>query len=156
MCLYEPEKRILVAGDHILSDITPTIQLRSDNENPLKEYLSSLDKVHELNVDLVLPGHRSIFKNCRERIGELKHHHENRLKEILSILKGGAKNAYQVASQMTWDLDYDSWDLFPLVQKWFATGEAIAHLKYLEEQGTIQKELKGEKIVFSLNVNLAT
>lgn len=156
MCLYEPEKRILVAGDHILSDITPTIQLRSDNENPLKEYLASLDKVNGLEVDLVLPGHRSTCRNFKERIQELKHHHEKRLNEILFILKGEPKNAYQVASQMTWDLDYDSWDLFPLVQKWFATGEAIAHLKYLEEQGTIQKELKGEKIVFSLNVNLAT
>ena len=28
-----------------------------------------------------------------------------------------------------------------MTQKWFATGEAIAHLKYLEEQGLIQREM---------------
>jgi glyoxylase-like metal-dependent hydrolase (beta-lactamase superfamily II) len=151
MCLYESEKKILLAGDHILTDITPTIQLRSDNENPLKEYLASLGKVNELEVDLVLPGHRSIFRNCKERIQELKHHHERRANEILSILEGGLKNAYQVASRMTWDLDYNSWNHFPLVQKWFATGEAIAHLKYLEDEERVQKEVKEQKIVFSLS-----
>jgi len=151
MCLYEPYKKVLVAGDHILSDITPTIQLRSDGENPLKEYLASLDKVNELDVDLVLPGHRSIFRNCKERIQELKHHHERRTDEILSILEKGSQNAYQVASQMNWDIPYDSWDLFPLVQKWFATGEAMAHLKYLEDNEMVRRELKEQKIVFFLS-----
>ena len=31
-----------------------------------------------LDVNLVLPGHRRIFDNCRARIEELKHHHEDR------------------------------------------------------------------------------
>jgi len=43
ICLYEPNKKIFVAGDHILNDITPNIQLWSDKGNPLKEYLESLD-----------------------------------------------------------------------------------------------------------------
>ena len=63
MCLYEPSKKIFVAGDHILNDITPTITLWSDEWNPLKEYLASLDKVYELDIELVLPGHRGIFRN---------------------------------------------------------------------------------------------
>ena len=37
---------------------------------------------------------------------------------------------------MHWDMTYSSWDEFPIPQKWFATGEAIAHLRYLEEQGS--------------------
>jgi glyoxylase-like metal-dependent hydrolase (beta-lactamase superfamily II) len=151
MCLYEPRKKIFVAGDHILSDITPTITLWSDEWNPLKEYLASLDKVYELDIELVLPGHRDTFRNPRERIQELKHHHRKRLDEIISILEKGRKNAFQVASRMTWDIIYDSWDLFPVTQKWFATGEAISHLKYLEEKGTIRKEVEAQKRVYSLN-----
>jgi len=50
MCLYEPDRKILIAGDHILIDITPNIQCWSDDENPLKEYLASLDKVDKLEV----------------------------------------------------------------------------------------------------------
>jgi len=153
ICLYEPKEKILLAGDHILNDITPTIQLRSDKENPLKDYLASLKKIYDLDIELVLPGHRSLFKHCKERIRELEHHHERRAEEILSILSKGSQTAYQVASQMSWDVSYDSWDLFPIIQKWFASGEAIAHLKYLEERGMVQKETGGKPIMFSLKVN---
>jgi glyoxylase-like metal-dependent hydrolase (beta-lactamase superfamily II) len=151
MCLYEPYKKIFIAGDHILNDITPTIQLWSYDWNPLKEYLKSLDKVYELDIELVLPGHRGIFRNYKERIQELKHHHQKRLDEIISILEKNSQDAYQVASQMTWDIIYDSWDLFPVSQKWFGIGEAIAHLKYLEEKGIVRREIQGQKILFSLN-----
>ena len=151
MCLYEPSKKILVAGDHILGDITPTISLLSDDWNPLKAYLESLDKVYQLDIALVLPGHREVFRNAKERILELKDHHRKRLDEIVAILKKGKMNAVQVASRMTWDIVYDSWDLFPVSQKWFATAEAISHLKYLEENGVVRKEMRRQRIIYSLN-----
>ena len=138
---------------HILNDITPNIQLWSDEWNPLKEYLASLDKVYEIDIELVLPGHRGIFENCKERIEELEKHHERRLDEIISILGKSNKNAFQVASQMSWDIICDSWDLFPVSQKWFATGEAISHLKYLEGIGKIQAEMRGRERVYSLNAD---
>ena len=72
MCLHELDKKIFVAGDHILNEITPNISLRSNAENPLKEYLESLDKVKRLNkIGLVLPGHGKPLKNYQERIDEL-------------------------------------------------------------------------------------
>ena len=151
MCLHEPSKKILVAGDHILGDITPTISLLSDEWNPLKEYLESLDKVYQLDIELVLPGHREVFRNPKERIRELKDHHQKRLDEIIAILEKGKRNAFQVASRMTWDIVYDSWDLFPVSQKWFATGEAISHLKYLEEKGAVRKEMRQHKRIYLLN-----
>ena len=150
ICLYEPNKKIFISGDHILSDITPNISLFSNDENPLKEYLISLDKVYNFDVRLVLPGHRAAFTNFKERIEELKRHHEVRANEVLSILEKDNKDAFHVASQMTWNMSYESWELFPLLQKWFATGEAIAHLKYLEEEGKIRREIKEQKAVFSL------
>jgi glyoxylase-like metal-dependent hydrolase (beta-lactamase superfamily II) len=151
MCLYEPREKAFVSGDHILNDITPNIQLWSDDRNPLEEYFESLDKVSTLGIELVLPGHRSIFRNGRERIEELKQHHQKRLDEIISILGRGEKHAFQVASEMSWDILCDSWDLFPVSQKWFATGEAIAHLKYLKEKGILRNDLRNEKIVFSVS-----
>jgi len=151
MCLYEPSKKIFVAGDHILDGITPTIALWSDEWNPLKEYLKSLDRVYQLDIELVLPGHREVFRNPKKRIQELKDHHQKRLDEIIAILRKGRKNAFQVASRMTWDITYDSWDLFPVSQKWFATGEALSHLKYLEEQGVVRKEMRQNKRIYCLN-----
>ncbi len=146
ICLYEAGEKILIAGDHILSDITPNIQCWSDKENPLEKYLASLDKVRNLDVDLVLPGHRRLFKDHRARIDELKLHHERRAEEILDILKKGAGSAFEVASCMTWDIKCDSWNDFPVAQKWFATGEAISHLRFLEEKRLVTREKKDSRI----------
>jgi glyoxylase-like metal-dependent hydrolase (beta-lactamase superfamily II) len=153
ICLYDPTKQIFVCGDHILFDITPNITLSFEDRNPLKEYLASLDKVYDLDVELALPGHRSIFKNQKERIRELKEHHQTRLGEIISILKRGKQNAFQVASQMTWDISFKSWDLFPPAQKLFAFGEAMAHLKYLQEEGQVAWEMEEQGIVFFITQN---
>ncbi len=150
MCLYEPNKKLFIAGDHILIDITPNISLWSNEEDPLSEYLVSLDKVYDLDVKLVLPGHRGTFKDLKGRIQELKNHHQVRANEVLSILEEGNQNAFQVASRMSWDMTYESWEQFPSSQKWFATGEAVAHLKYLEETGKIRRETQEQKVVFSL------
>ncbi len=150
MCLHEPRRKILVAGDHILGDISPNIQLWSDEWNPLKAYLSSLDKVSGLDFELVLPGHRGILRNAQERIRELKRHHQERLEEITRILKKGDMNAFEVGARMTWDIVYDSWDTFPISQKWFAIGEVLAHLRYLDEEGIIQKKTQNKIRVYSL------
>ncbi|MBW1922931.1 MAG: MBL fold metallo-hydrolase [Deltaproteobacteria bacterium] len=150
LCLYEARKRILFSGDHILGDITPNIQLWSDRDNPLEWYLESLERVDGMEVDLVLPGHRRIFQDCHGRIRELKEHHRARAEEILGILGGGTRSAFMVAAEMTWDIDCDNWDDFPVSQKWFATGEAIAHLKYLTEKGKVRKEDRNGIILYSL------
>ncbi len=56
MCLYDPDARILVAGDHVLQDITPGIQLRSDRENPLQDYLNSLERLARLDIKTCAAG----------------------------------------------------------------------------------------------------
>jgi glyoxylase-like metal-dependent hydrolase (beta-lactamase superfamily II) len=150
MCLYEPTQKILIAGDHILVDITPNIQCWSDNDNPLKNYLISLKKIRLFDIDLTLPAHRRLIKNPNARINQLIDHHHKRLNEVVSILNNGPQHAYQVASRMTWDLDADSWDAFPQAQKWFATGEAIAHLRYLEEEGQTTREVQDNVIRYRL------
>jgi glyoxylase-like metal-dependent hydrolase (beta-lactamase superfamily II) len=152
MCLYEPDKKFLIAGDHILKDITPGIQGRIDGENPLREYLSSLDKVYSLDIDTVLPGHRALFGNCKNRIEEIKEHHRQRNHEVLAILRTGSRNIYEVASQMTWNVDCDSWDSFPVVQSFFATGEAFAHLRYLEETGEIERKMDGQIAIYRISI----
>jgi glyoxylase-like metal-dependent hydrolase (beta-lactamase superfamily II) len=140
MCLYEKSKRFLISGDHILYDITPNIQCWSDEENPLKNYLESLDKVAGLAVERVLPGHRNIFEDFRGRIDQLKRHHQERLAEVVRILEAsGPLTAYAVAARMRWDISARSWEEFPVAQKWFATGEAIAHLRCLETEDRIRR-----------------
>jgi hypothetical protein len=80
----------------------------------------------------------------------LKKHHDIRNEEILSILKKGKQTAYEVASHMTWDIDCERWEDFPLPQQWFAGGEALAHLQYLQGRGRVKKETQNGKAWFTL------
>ena len=73
-----------------------------------------------------------------------------RLKEVLSALEDSEKTAFQVAPWISWDIDCSSWELFPPSQKWFAVGETIAHLEYLEGNKIVQRKTKEQNIVFSL------
>ena len=151
LCLYDADRRLLVAGDHVLDDITPNISLWSADLNPLQDFLDSLDRTYALEVDLVLPGPRRLITDCRRRVREIQRHHGARAAEVLSILERGAQSAFDVASRMTWDMTYDSWEQFPVPQKWFATGEAIAHLRYLEQKGLVQRGMIDGRILFWLS-----
>jgi glyoxylase-like metal-dependent hydrolase (beta-lactamase superfamily II) len=147
--IYEPIKKLLFSGDHVLGDITPNIQAWTDGDDPLAVYLSSLEKVDELDVDLCLPGHRRLIEDFGRRIEELLEHHRQRANEVISILTGRRKTAYQTASEMSWDIVARSWGDFPILQRWFATGEAIAHLRYVEGKGLIQRELVDGQTLYS-------
>ena len=91
-----------------------------------------------------------VMNNHRQRIEELKEHHRNRLNEVICALQGGAKSAFQVAPYVTWDIEYKSWEQFPSQQKWFAFGETLAHLLFLEAEGKVRGEKQGGKMGFSL------
>ncbi|RPJ62657.1 MAG: MBL fold metallo-hydrolase [Dehalococcoidia bacterium] len=142
MCLYEANKKILFSGDHILFDITPNISSWPEMDDSLRSYLSSLDKVADLQVASVLPGHRSHWHDHRARIKELKEHHRNRLDEALSALKNGDLTAYEVAPYITWKIEFKEWKDFPIAQQFFAVGEALAHLHYLENGAKIKSYKK--------------
>ncbi len=148
MCLYDAEKKILLAGDHLLCDITPNITRWPELENALGAYLESLQKTYLLDVELVLPGHRSLFTDHRGRITRLQEHHQGRLAEVLCALEDRPGTAWDVAPHVTWDIEFKSWKSFPTVQKWFAIGEVIAHLNYLEAQGKLERREDHGRIVY--------
>ena len=150
ICLYEPDKRFLFAGDHLLKEITPIIQGRVDGEDPLRNYLASLDKIDRLDIKMVLPGHGDIFTDCGGRIVEIRKHHQERNSEILSILQEKERDIYEIAMMMTWKTESESWDSMPPTQQYFAAGEAFSHLIYLEGERKVSKKIKDGKALYFL------
>ncbi len=148
ICLYEPNRKLLVAGDHLLPTITPHITLWGREGNPLADYLDSLEKVRKLNVDLVLPGHQEPFTNHHQRIVELEENLGSRTMRVLSELEREELTAYQVASKAHWNVDYPSWNKFPLFQKFLAVGETLSHIRFLEEESRVRKTKRAEKIFY--------
>jgi len=139
MCLYIENEKLLFSGDHIIFDITPNITQWKGFYNALGQYIDSLNTIKNMPVELTFSAHRSPTGNCKERIDELLNHHETRLAEAYNIVKQyPGLSPYDIAAKMTWSIRAKDWKAFPVVQKWFATGEASAHLDYLEDKGEIK------------------
>jgi glyoxylase-like metal-dependent hydrolase (beta-lactamase superfamily II) len=145
ICLYDAERKLLFSADHVLPVTTPNISLRPGMKgNPLRDYLRSLHRVRELEVELVLPAHEQIFTDLRSRVDEILEHHRRRNEEIVGTLKDGPKTAYQISEQITWMPevggvrfhDLSHWD------QRMAVSEALAHITALKEQGTIDRYIK--------------
>lgn len=143
ICLYERTRKLFMSGDHILNPITPNIGLHAESMgNPLADYLSSLQEVRDLDVELVLPAHGDEFRGFRERIDELTAHHDERLDEIRAILAAGPRTAYEVASKMRWHAE-GGWDAWPAFQRRMATTEALAHLELMHGRGELRRTSEG-------------
>lgn len=142
LCLWVEKEGIMFTADHILFDITPNIAMWPNLKNALGHYLKSLRRVRNYPVKLALPGHRH-SADFKERIDQLLLHHQNRVAETLSIVTAyPGMHAYDITARMTWDIRAKSWADFPLNQKWFAVGEALAHLELLLQEGTIRREIR--------------
>jgi glyoxylase-like metal-dependent hydrolase (beta-lactamase superfamily II) len=154
MCLFDRASGVMVLGDHVLFDITPNITTWINFPNSLGAYLDSLHKIAQYPVRVPLPAHRAVHEDFRTRIDQLLEHHQRRCQEVLDILTAqDGLTAYQVASRMTWRIRCNGWDDFPLAQKWFAVGEAIAHLEYLEATGRAVRHTVDDQHRFSVTTN---
>ena len=141
LCLFDREAGILFTGDHVLFDISPNICRWGGVEDSLGDYLRSLQRVAELPVTMLLTAHRVYTGDGAARLAELRTHHRNRLDSALDIVRRQAGlTAYDIAGRMVWSIRCRDWADFPVTQKFFAVGEALAHLDHLEKQGLLRRE----------------
>lgn len=153
MCLYLESEQLIFLGDHVLFDITPNITLWHGYSDSLGAYINSLKKVKQLKVKTCLPAHRNTSNDYIKRIDHIIEHHKERLEEVINILAKDNRqlSAYDVTKEMKWRIRGNGWEDFPNNQKWFATGEAMAHLDYLvQREYVIRSEIKG-KFYYELN-----
>ena len=124
--------RYLFSGDHVLPDISPNVgggDLRS--QNLLRHYLESLQRIRDdfHNDELhVMPGHGNSLTGPKERCDQLIRHHEQRLDELVEILRRhGEQTVYEIAGRLFGEMKD-----FHVV---LGCAEANAHLEYLVERG---------------------
>jgi len=149
ICLYEPNKKILLSGDHILPTITPHVGLHPQSGgNPLGDYLASLDSLKQLEVEMVLPGHEQPFTNFRPRVEEIIQHHKLRNTLILSVLNSESKTAYQIAHELPWvdDVNGVSLDKLDHWNRRMAILETMSHLEAMRANREVDRFSRGDII----------
>jgi len=67
VCLFQPERRLLISGDHLLGRISLYFDY-GYSPDPVGEFLGSLDIVQELDARLCLPGHGRTFTDVHAHI----------------------------------------------------------------------------------------
>lgn len=84
LCLYDPEERLFISGDHVLPTITPHIAGAAPggghlHDDPLARFFGSLRRMHDFDVRLVLPAHGHPFTDLAGRADHIVEHHHERL-----------------------------------------------------------------------------
>ncbi|MBN9494691.1 MBL fold metallo-hydrolase [bacterium] len=145
ICLYEPNRKILLTGDHVLPTITPNVSIHTQTHgSPLGDYMRSLEKLVDLDVELVLPAHEFEIRDLKKRLREIEDHHEIRLEEMVNCVDAGGSTAWEVAGRVKWATGMLA-DFEPFMQR-AAVGETLAHLEYLFELGRLSKVMRGKTL----------
>jgi glyoxylase-like metal-dependent hydrolase (beta-lactamase superfamily II) len=134
LCFLDRERKMLFSGDHILETTSPNIGWLPD-QNPLADYLKSLDEISRLDIEFVLPGHGDPLSGHREWVQRTTAHHVERLARIHQIAARQPATAHDIVRQL-WERTLDA------IHYRFAVFEVLAHLVDLRSQGLLQTREK--------------
>jgi len=143
-CFFDAERELLISGDQLLPTISSNVSVypTEPTANPLKDWLDSL---HMLKMSLpedvlVLPAHGKPFRGAHLRLDALINEHMEGLEKLLQLCKEPRRAV----------------DAFPALFKSkisasnliMATGESIAHLNYLVDDGALVAETDDDAIIW--------
>jgi glyoxylase-like metal-dependent hydrolase (beta-lactamase superfamily II) len=136
ICLLDRGSGVLFSGDTLLLDISPNPLIEPDPLDPterrrsLIEYLGTLDRLSEIPLTEVFPGHGQPIRDPRGLIEEMRAHHRRRTADLARRLDTEGKSGWQLAGE-----------LFPNLQgfdNFLAVSEVVAHVDLLIEHGVAE------------------
>jgi glyoxylase-like metal-dependent hydrolase (beta-lactamase superfamily II) len=139
--LYDPERRMLLAADHLLKHISsnPLISRRIDGEGrhqSLVMYMESLQKTREMDVDLTLTGHGDPVEDHRLLIDQRFALHERRVEKIHGLIAERPRSAYDIAQEL--------WGNIAVTQAFLTLSEVLGHTDILLNSGAVVEVEDGE------------
>jgi glyoxylase-like metal-dependent hydrolase (beta-lactamase superfamily II) len=146
LCLYDPEERLFISGDHVLPTITPHIAGAGPGggllyDDPLAEFFNSLRRMHDFDVRLVLPAHGHPFTDLAGRADHIIDHHEERLDMLRNSIDQVPSGV--VADYMRIMFKERSWGDM-------AESETFAHLEHLRQLGQATVDQRDGHLVYDL------
>jgi glyoxylase-like metal-dependent hydrolase (beta-lactamase superfamily II) len=150
VCFYEKTKKLLFSGDHVLLEITPNVSFHPQSgPNPLKDFIDSLERLAELEVNFVFPGHGPVFSGLRQRIGQIIYHHEQRQLYIKSAARDELKTAWEIANALQWGSNHNvPFSKLAMLHQRLAVMETIAHLQFLVAEDKAKRVVEGETVKY--------
>ena len=101
LCYYLEEERALFTGDLILGGSTTVIP---PDDGDLEQYLVSLRRVLDLDVQRIYPGHGPVLEPARPVIEEYIAHRLEREVQIVAALRAGAEALPEIVARVYRDV----------------------------------------------------
>lgn len=132
VCLFQPERRLLISGDHLLGRISLYFDY-GYSPDPVGEFVSSLDVVERLGARLCLPGHGRTFTDVHAHIEGNRALVRERTERVRAAIASEPRTAFEIVPEI-----YDDVALSPLTAPWLLT-ETLSFLLHLELTGGAQR-----------------
>lgn len=126
VCIYWPGARALFAGDVILGEGTSLV---APPEGDMAAYLSTLERLQQLDLRVIYPGHGPPCERPQEKLTEYLEHRRQREAQVIEALSTGAFTLDQIRARVYPDLD-------PRLHR-AAEGSILAHLAKLINDGRV-------------------
>ena len=131
VCLYQPERRLLISGDHLLGRVSLYFDA-GYTPDPVAEFLDSLGKVERLDARLVLAGHGRPFTDVGGHVAANRALVEQRLEAVQAELARGPRTAYEIAQEVYGERFTD------VTVNWLLS-KTLCWLAHLERRGLAQR-----------------
>lgn len=131
VCLFQPERRLLISGDHLLGRIS----LYYDygwTPDPAGEFLASLDRVAALDARLCLSGHGRPFADVQAHVDANRALVAERLGAVEATLGDGPRTAFDIIP------DVYGGPVTELSAHWWIS-ETLSYLTHLEATGRARR-----------------
>jgi len=135
VCLFQDERRVLISGDHLLGRISLYYDF-GWTQDPIAEFLASLDLVDTLDARLCLSGHGKPFTDVRAHIVATRQAVAERLAAARAALDRRPRTALELIPSIYGE------QLIPETANWRLT-EALCVLQHLCLEGVAARESDG-------------
>ncbi|MDX6589345.1 MAG: hypothetical protein QOI84_619 [Solirubrobacterales bacterium] len=141
---WDAERRILIAGDHLIGHISsnPLISRPLDGSEKrtqaLVTYMDSLRKTRELPAEIVLAGHGEPITDHVELIDARLASHERRKEKIFKLIEERPRTGYELAQAI--------WGNVAVTQAFLTLSEVIGHTDILVNEGRVREDFDGSVV----------
>jgi glyoxylase-like metal-dependent hydrolase (beta-lactamase superfamily II) len=132
VCLWQPGQRVLISGDHLLGRVSIYFDPGS-RPDPVRDFLTSLDRVEALNARLCLSGHGRTFSDVQAHIDANREVVGERLRALEAVLADGPLTAFEALMRLREGR-------VPSVMVGWLVSETLCYLRHLRAQGLVTSD----------------
>jgi len=138
VCLHQPEKGILLSGDHLLGRVSLFYDY-GHTPDPAGEFLQSLDTVERLRAGLCLAGHGRPFRDVQAHIDANRVTVSERMGRVRTALGRGPSTPFDLVPDL---FAVTREELNPMMVSW-GLQETLSYLTHLAARGEVER-IEGE------------